>query len=199
MQFIVVMILASALVDEVYACSHGHAWQIFPGYVSPSALKLRGGATSTAALHSLPDDAEAVDKEAFGFYKLLGVERDASQAEIKTSYRRLAIAAHPDRNPTDGATAKFQTLQRVYEVLADPEQRRLYDETGGKPGNGSFGEMFGGISFSDLYVYFRDMFKKVTEEDIVSYQQEYRGLQPEQDDLRNFYERFRYSFIHAII
>ncbi len=53
-------------------------------------------------------------------------------AAIRAAYLRLALAAHPDRHPTDpSAKAHFQALQWVYETLRDPDRRRLYDEGGG--------------------------------------------------------------------
>ena len=65
------------------------------------------------------------------FYGILGVAKDASEYEIKRSFRKLAIKMHPDKNVGDAeATKKFQDLREAFEVLSDPKKRKLYDEGG---------------------------------------------------------------------
>ncbi len=65
------------------------------------------------------------------YYKLLGVERGASEKEIKTAYRRLAQQFHPDKNPGDKrADEKFKDINEAYEVLGDPQKRAKYDRLG---------------------------------------------------------------------
>ncbi|KAL8842313.1 MAG: hypothetical protein Q9205_004514 [Flavoplaca limonia] len=62
------------------------------------------------------------------YYKLLGVEKDASDNEIKKAYRKLAIVHHPDKNPDDeGAAEKFKEIGEAYECLSDPQKRARYD------------------------------------------------------------------------
>jgi len=66
------------------------------------------------------------------YYGLLGVSRNASDAEIKRAYRRLARELHPDINPDEVAQAKFKEISVAYEVLSDPDKRRIVD-MGGDP------------------------------------------------------------------
>jgi molecular chaperone DnaJ len=89
------------------------------------------------------------------FYELLEVERTADDKTIKTSYRRLAMLHHPDRNPGDKvAEAKFKSISQAYDCLKDPQKRAAYDrfghaafQNGGGPGAG--GQDFSG--FSDIF------------------------------------------------
>ena len=76
------------------------------------------------------------------FYALLGVARDASEADIKKAYRKLAMEFHPDRNSAPEAEAKFKEITEAYEVLRDPQKRAAYDRYG-KAGVGGAGGGFG--------------------------------------------------------
>lgn len=83
------------------------------------------------------------------YYDVLGVDRDASQKEIKKAYRKLAQQYHPDRNPDDSdAEERFKEVQEAYDVLGDEEKRKQYDRGGRNPfgGRGSAGgsNPFGG-------------------------------------------------------
>ena len=65
------------------------------------------------------------------YYKILGVRRDASQAEIQKAYRELARKHHPDKNPDDkSAKKRFQRIQAAFDVLNDPQKREMYDRYG---------------------------------------------------------------------
>ena len=90
------------------------------------------------------------------FYEVLGVERGASEADLKKAYRRLAMKYHPDRNPGDKeAEDKFKEANEAYEVLSDASKRAAYDQYGhaGVDPNmgGGAGAGFGGASFSDIF------------------------------------------------
>ena len=77
------------------------------------------------------------------YYDILGVSRDADLAAIKKAYRRSAVKFHPDRNPGDSeAEASFKEAAEAYEVLFDPEKRRIYDQFG-KRGLGTGGGFHG--------------------------------------------------------
>lgn len=65
------------------------------------------------------------------YYKILGVERNASEADIKKAYRSMAMMFHPDKNPGDeGAAERFKDIQEAYEVLSDKERKSKYDNPG---------------------------------------------------------------------
>src|SRR3990167_9140917 len=64
------------------------------------------------------------------YYVVMGVARNATQDEIKQSYRRLARKYHPDVSKETNAEEKFKNLQEAYEVLKDPEKRAAYDQLG---------------------------------------------------------------------
>jgi DnaJ-class molecular chaperone len=65
------------------------------------------------------------------YYKILNLNRDTTEEEIKRQYRRLALKFHPDRNPIDEeAEEKIKEVNEAYAVLGDPEKRRVYDRFG---------------------------------------------------------------------
>ena len=79
------------------------------------------------------------------FYKTLGVSKDASQADIKKAYRKLARENHPDSNPGDAAKhEKFKAVAEAYDVVGDAEKRKKYDEMRSLYGSGGFGRGAGG-------------------------------------------------------
>ena len=97
------------------------------------------------------------------YYDILGLSKSASDSEIKSSYRKLAMKYHPDRNPGDKkAEEKFKEISESYEILKDPQKKAAYDQYG----HAAFSQGAGGsqvedfrdlelVGFSDI---FEDMF-----------------------------------------
>ena len=85
------------------------------------------------------------------FYEVLGVTKNASEAEIKKAFKRLAMKYHPDRNPDDNqAEENFKEAKEAYDILSDPQKRAAFDQfghAGVEPGMGAGG----GANFSDIF------------------------------------------------
>ncbi len=97
------------------------------------------------------------------YYEVLGIDKNASEDEIKKAYRKIAIKYHPDRNPDNKeAEEKFKEAAEAYDVLHDPQKRQQYDQFGfdGPAGMGGFGGFGGGGGFSmdDIFSMFGDVF-----------------------------------------
>jgi len=100
------------------------------------------------------------------YYDVLGVARDAGQEELKRAYRRLARRDHPDRNPDDPQAAeRFKNAAQAYDVLGDPDKRRLYD-TYGEAGLQGAGGLRDFASTEDIFSAFSDIFGEGLFEDL---------------------------------
>jgi len=95
------------------------------------------------------------------YYEVLGVDKSASEDEIKKAYRKIAIKYHPDRNPGNKeAEEKFKEAAEAYDVLRDPQKRQQYDQFGFDGPQGGFGG-FGdgaGMDMNDIFSMFGDIF-----------------------------------------
>lgn len=93
------------------------------------------------------------------YYDILGLSKNASAAEIKKAYRKLAIKYHPDKNPDDPkAEAMFKKAAEAYEVLSNPEKKAKYDQFGHSAFDGSGGFGGGGMDMDDIFSQFGDIF-----------------------------------------
>ncbi|MDO9476878.1 MAG: DnaJ domain-containing protein, partial [Pseudohongiella sp.] len=94
------------------------------------------------------------------YYEVLGVPRDATEADLKKAYRRVAMKHHPDRNPDNKESEElFKEANEAFEVLSNPEKKARYDQFGhagvnqqggGGAGAGDFGDIFSDI-FGDIF------------------------------------------------
>lgn len=118
-------------------------------------------------------------------YEILGIEKTSSSSVIKKAYYKKSLELHPDRQSEDkeNFTTKFQLLHQVYTLLSDKDKRAGYDQ-------------FGTIETDDNMIdrssdewtsYWRELFRKVTVEDILSFEKEYKGSSEEIADIKKYY------------
>ena len=94
------------------------------------------------------------------YYEILGVEKNASDSDIKSAFRKLAKKYHPDVSKEENAAEKFKEAQEAYAVLSDPEKRRQYDQFGHNAfnNNGAGFSGFEGFDFGNVSDIFEDLF-----------------------------------------
>jgi molecular chaperone DnaJ len=86
------------------------------------------------------------------YYEVLGVSRDASDKDVKSAYRKLAMKYHPDRSDASDAEERFKEISEAYAVLSDPDKRKQYDQFGHAGINSQYSQedLFRGVNFEDL-------------------------------------------------
>lgn len=118
-------------------------------------------------------------------YKLMSLEKTASEKEVKKAYHKLSLLVHPDRVPEEQkaeATEKFKVLSKLYQVLTDTQKRALYDEQGIIDDDDD-----GDSKLSSWLELWSKIFKPITEEEINTYEKEYIGSELECTDIKKAY------------
>ncbi|KAH8277450.1 hypothetical protein KR026_011112 [Drosophila bipectinata] len=117
-------------------------------------------------------------------YKLMSLEKSASEKEVKKAYHKLSLLVHPDRVPDEQkeeSTEKFKVLSKLYQVLTDTQKRALYDE------QGIIDDDDGDSKLSSWLDLWSKIFKPITEEEINTYEKEYIGSELECSDIKKAY------------
>jgi DnaJ homolog subfamily C member 9 len=131
---------------------------------------------------------EAFGKDGDNLYTVLGVDRDASQEQIRKAYYKAALLLHPDKNPGNPkATLKFQALGSAHKILSDPKLRSKYDKDGSIPGEDDF--IGRARSEKEWREYFTTAFHAVTPESIDAFAREYVNSEEERKDVLSAYKK----------
>jgi len=96
------------------------------------------------------------------YYEILGIDRNATDDEVKRAFRKLAFKYHPDHNRDDDAGDKFKEVNEAYEVLSDPDKRAAYNRFGHSGAEGLFGRGFEGFNFGGFGDIFDAFFGRAT-------------------------------------
>src|SRR5674476_1034769 len=118
------------IASAIASCATPWSLSLTPPKQSPSKPPTNSSPPSNCQ-QSKPggDSVSSTDRATKDFYKILGVKKDASAADIKKAYRKLARANHPDSNPDNKhAEEKFKSVSEAYSVLSSPAKRKEYDE-----------------------------------------------------------------------
>ncbi|KAI2492278.1 hypothetical protein MHU86_22285 [Fragilaria crotonensis] len=131
--------------------------------------------------------------EGSDLYTILGVERDATAAQLRKAYYRQSLQCHPDK--ISGKEAEFHALTVAYTILKNAESRAEYDETGElvDPDDDQFGTGGGGKedSFNDMKRYFSSIFGTVTTNKIDAFSEKYKCSEEEEADVLKYYRMFK--------
>ncbi|XP_052274401.1 dnaJ homolog subfamily C member 9-like isoform X1 [Dreissena polymorpha] len=122
-------------------------------------------------------------------YKILGLKKTATENEVKKGYHKVSLKVHPDRvseEEKEASTLKFQILGKVYCILSNKEKRAVYDETGEVDDEDDTVPQD-----RDWTAYWRMLFRKLTTQDIVDFEKNYKGSKEELEDLKTAYVEFK--------
>nr|XP_042898982.1 dnaJ homolog subfamily C member 9-like [Parasteatoda tepidariorum] len=121
-------------------------------------------------------------------YHVLGIEKGASQLDIKKAYKKTSLIIHPDRNKSQEATRKFQIMAKVHFILSDIEKRAAYDEIGLIDEENSFSENNSTPEFWEQY--WKNLFPRITTEDIEAFLYWYKESEEFIRDLKECYLKY---------
>ncbi|RHZ57090.1 DnaJ domain protein [Aspergillus thermomutatus] len=142
-----------------------------------------------AGISSDEDDGVPRPVVATDLYEVLGVKEDATQDEIKSAYRKLALKHHPDKVPADQkeeAHTKFQQIAFAYAILSDERRRRRFDRTGSTAKAAASDEDF------DWAEFYRDLYSNSVDTDAIdNIKKEYQGSAEEEKDILEAFDRHR--------